>query len=40
MEMRIKPEQVIKLATESGFNSPKRYDLKPYHYGLVMKKKA
>lgn len=38
MEMRLKPEQVIKLAIESGFNNPEKYDLKPYHYGVVMRK--
>jgi len=38
MEMRLKPEQVIKFATKTGFNSPKKYNLKPYHYGVVMRK--
>ncbi len=38
MEMRLKPEQCIELAITSGFNSPKKYDLKPYHYGIVMSK--
>ena len=39
MEIRPKPEQCIDWATNSGFNSPKKYNLKPYHYGIVMKKK-
>ena len=38
MNIRPKPEQCIDWATNSGFNSPKRYDLKPYHYGIIMKK--
>ena len=38
MEMRLKPEQVIKLSVKSGFNSPRIYDIKPYHYGITMKK--
>lgn len=38
MEMRLKPEQVIAFATKSGFNSPKTYDLKPYHYGITVRK--
>jgi ubiquinone/menaquinone biosynthesis C-methylase UbiE len=38
MEMRPKPEQCIEWAESVGFNSPKKYDLKPYHYGIVMEK--
>ena len=38
MEIRPKPEQCIKWATNSGFNHPIKYDLKPYHYGIVMEK--
>ena len=38
MEIRPKPEQCIDWATKSGFNIPKKYDLKPYHYGIVMEK--
>src|SRR3989338_4334266 len=38
MEIRPKPEQVIEWAKDTGFNSPKKYDLKPYHYGIVMEK--
>ena len=39
MEIRPKPEQCIEWATNSGFNSPRKYDLKPYHYGIVMEKR-
>jgi ubiquinone/menaquinone biosynthesis C-methylase UbiE len=38
MEIRPKPEQCIKWAENVGFKTPRRYDLKPYHYGIVMKK--
>ncbi len=39
MKIRPKPEQCIKWAANSEFNSPKRYILKPYHYGIVMEKR-
>ena len=38
MEIRPKPEACIKWAEQAGFHSPKRYDLKPYHYGIVLTK--
>lgn len=38
MEMRPKPGQCVDWARASGFNNPIIYDLKPYHYGIVMKK--
>jgi len=38
MELRIKPEQCIELALSSGFLNPKKFDLKPYHYGLTLQK--
>jgi len=38
MEIRPKPEQCINWAIQTGFNNPRRYDLKPYHYGIVMNK--
>ena len=38
MEIRPKPEQVIDWARNSGFNHPVRYDLEPYHYGIVLTK--
>ena len=38
MRIRPKPEQCIKCATNSGFNHPIKYDLRPYHYGIVVVK--
>ena len=38
MEIRPKSEQCIKLARNFGFNHPIKYDLKPYHYGILMEK--
>ena len=38
MEIRPKPEDCIRWAESAGFHSPKRYDLKPYHYGIVLTK--
>ncbi len=38
MQIRPKPEDCIKWAESAGFYSPKRCDLKPYHYGIVFKK--
>jgi ubiquinone/menaquinone biosynthesis C-methylase UbiE len=38
MNIRIKPEQCIKLAKSVGFVNPKTFDLKPYHYGITLKK--
>ncbi len=38
MDIRPKPEQCIAWAEEAGFINPKQYDLKPYHYGIVMRK--
>ncbi len=38
MDIRPKPEQCIAWAKEAGFSKLKQYDLKPYHYGIVMKK--
>ena len=40
MEIRPKPEQCIKWARNSGFNHPIEYDLKPYHYGIVLTKRG
>ena len=39
MEMRAKPKQCIKWAKNVGFNNPIKYDLKPYHYGIVLIKR-
>lgn len=38
MGIRPKPEQVIGWAIDADFNNPIRYDLKPYHYGVVLTK--
>jgi ubiquinone/menaquinone biosynthesis C-methylase UbiE len=38
MDIRPKPEQCIKWAQIAGFCDPARYDLKPYHYGIVLTK--
>jgi ubiquinone/menaquinone biosynthesis C-methylase UbiE len=38
MEIRPKPEDCIKWAEAAGFSNPERYDLKPYHYGIVLVK--
>jgi SAM-dependent methyltransferase len=40
MAVRPKPEQCIAWAGQVGFVEPKRFDLKPYHYGIVMTKKG
>lgn len=36
MDIRPKPEQCIEWAESVGFRGPVRYDLKPYHYGIVL----
>jgi len=38
MEIRMKPEQCIEFAKSSGFVNPSTYDLKPYHFGITLKK--
>jgi len=38
MSIRPKPQDCIDWAQQAGFHSPKRHDLKPYHYGIVLKK--
>lgn len=38
MKIRPKLEDCIKWAKEAGFIDPAQYDLKPYHYGIVLKK--
>ena len=38
MEIRPKPEQCIEWAESVGFEFQQKYDLKPYHYGIIMKK--
>lgn len=38
MDIRPKPEDCIQWTEEAGFTNPKQYDLKPYHYGIILKK--
>jgi ubiquinone/menaquinone biosynthesis C-methylase UbiE len=38
MSIRPKPEQCIQWAMSARFRDPIRYALKPYHYGIVLKK--
>jgi ubiquinone/menaquinone biosynthesis C-methylase UbiE len=38
MNIRPKPEDCITWAEEAGFRGTVRYDLKPYHYGIVLNK--
>jgi len=40
MDIRPKPQQCIQWAESVGFTNPVQYDLKPYHYGIVLKKEA
>jgi len=36
MDIRPKPEDCLKWAEDAGFHSPRKYDLKPFHYGIVL----
>jgi ubiquinone/menaquinone biosynthesis C-methylase UbiE len=38
MDIRPKSEQCIQWAEKEGFIETEQYDLKPYHYGIVLKK--
>ena len=38
MDIRPKPEQCVMWAEEIGFIRVGQYDLKPYHYGIVLKR--
>lgn len=38
LDIRPKPEQCVAWASVAGFSAPVRHDLKPYHYGIVMRK--
>jgi ubiquinone/menaquinone biosynthesis C-methylase UbiE len=38
MEIRPRPADCISWAQNAGFHSPQMYDLKPYHYGIVLVK--
>lgn len=40
MDIRPKPQDCVAWASEAGFVDPKQFDLKPYHYGVVMLKKG
>ena len=40
MDIRPKPGDCMKWAKQAGFADPKEYDLKPYHYGIVMTKEG
>ena len=40
MDIRPRPEQCIEWAKQAGFSDPKQFDLKPYHYGIVMSKEG
>jgi len=40
MDIRLKPEDYIKSAESAGFSGAVRYDLKPYHYGIVLAKEG
>lgn len=40
MDIRPKPEQCIQWAESVGYRESIRYDLKPYHYGIVLKKES
>ncbi len=39
MDIRPKPEDCIKWAESASFSGAVRYDLKPYHYGIILIKK-
>lgn len=39
MDIRPKPEDCIEWAEKIGFSNSVKYDLKPYHYGIVLTKK-
>lgn len=38
IEIRPKPEECVQWAMDSGFVDPIEFDLKPYHYGIVLTK--
>lgn len=40
MDIRPMPEDYIEWAKKAGFSDAKQYDLKPYHYGIVLLKKG
>lgn len=38
MDIRPRPEQIVRWASTAGFSFSKQFDLKPYHYGLLFSK--
>lgn len=38
MDIRPRPADCVSWAQSAGFTQPEQYDLKPYHYGIVMRK--
>ena len=40
MDIRPRPEKCIEWAKSAGFSDPVQYDLKPYHYGIVLLKET
>jgi len=40
MAIRPKPEQCIEWASAAGFSQPRIFDLRPFHYGIVMDKRG
>jgi len=40
MDIRPRPEQCIQWAQKARFLKVEQYDLKPYHYGIVLQKEA
>lgn len=40
MDIRPKPQDCLRWAESVGFSQPVQYDLKPYHYGIVLIKKG
>ncbi|OGC06902.1 methyltransferase type 11 [candidate division WOR-1 bacterium RIFOXYD2_FULL_36_8] len=39
MDIRPNPDQCVKWGEEAGFDNPIQFNLKPYHYGIVLSKK-
>lgn len=39
LEIRPKPQDCIHWARDAGFREPVQHDLKPYHYGIVLRRR-
>ena len=39
MDIRPKPQQCIEWASAVGFNNAEQFDLKPFHFGIILRKK-